>query len=66
MRCVSHRQAFIVRVEPDGTYITIEDVRAARAAQVEKLACVGIQIERWLALAEPEQEASPEEPQRSR
>jgi len=66
VRRVSHRQAFIVRVEPDGTYITVEDVRAARAAQVAKLACVGIQIERWLALAEPEEAARPDEQQPSR
>jgi hypothetical protein len=66
VRRVSHRQAFIVRVEPDGTYITVEDVRAARAAQVEKLACVGVQIERWLALAEPEEAecADEQQPQR--
>ena len=45
------RQAFIVRVEPDGKNVTVEDVRAARAAQVDGLADVGAQIERWLVLA---------------
>jgi hypothetical protein len=63
---VSQRQAFIVRVEADGQHVTVEDVRAARAAQVEKLACVGVQIERWLALAEREKEPWPEEPQSQR
>jgi hypothetical protein len=44
------RQAFIVRVQPDGKHVTVEDVRAARAAQVDALADVGAQIERWLVL----------------
>ena len=58
---MSQRQAFIVRVEPDGKEVTVEDVRAARAARVQMLADVGGQIEQWLGpprAAEPSQERS--------
>jgi hypothetical protein len=63
VRQVSHRQAFIVRVEPDGRSVTVEDVRAARAAQVESLSGVGDQIERWLALTQREAEPWADEQQ---
>ena len=57
---MSHRQAFIVRVQPDGREVTVEDVRAARAAQVDSLSGVGGQIERWLALNRPEEIPCPD------
>jgi hypothetical protein len=46
---MTQRQAFVVRVEPGGTAITIEDVRGGRAARVTNLAEVGAQIDQWLA-----------------
>jgi hypothetical protein len=45
---MTQRQAFVVRVEPGGNAITVEDVRAGRAARVANLAEVGDQINRWL------------------
>jgi hypothetical protein len=63
---VTKRQAFIVRVEPDGSQVTVEDVRAARAAPVESLSGVGTQIERWLALDGVEETSWPDEQHSSR
>jgi len=48
------RQAFVVRVEPDGNAITVEDVRAGRKARVADLRAVGEQIESWLGEPQPE------------
>ena len=62
-RPVSQRQAFIVRVQPDGRQVTVEDVRAARAAQVDSLSGVGGQIEHWLALNRPEETQCSDEQQ---
>jgi hypothetical protein len=58
---MTQRQAFVVRVEPGGTAITVEDVRGGRAARVTNLAEVGAQIDAWLAEDRADGEAQPEE-----
>jgi muconolactone delta-isomerase len=52
---MTQRQAFVVRVEPSGDAITVEDVRAGRVARLESLAAVGEQIAIWLTAEEPAQ-----------
>jgi len=49
---MTQRRAFVVRVEPNGGGVTVEDVRGARVARVPTLAAVGDQITRWMAPAE--------------
>jgi hypothetical protein len=57
---MTHRQAFVVRVEPGGTAVTVEDVRGGRAARVGNLAEVGTQIDAWLVEDQAVGEAEPQ------
>jgi hypothetical protein len=50
---MTQRRAFVVRVEPDGGAVTVEDIRASRVARLPSLATVGDQITRWLATEPP-------------
>ena len=52
---MTQRQAFVVRVEPNGNAITVEDVRAGRVVRLENLAGVGEQIANWLGSEESAQ-----------
>ncbi len=62
---MAQRKPFIVRVEPGGGEVTVEDVRGARVARLATLEDVGSQIARWLAPdgdGQPEPAASVAEP----
>ena len=56
---MTQRQAFVVRVEPNGNAITLEDVRAGRVVRLENLAGVGEQIASWLSSDEEPAQAEP-------
>ena len=62
---MAQRQAFVVRVEHDGSAITVEDVSAGRKARLPDLKAVGEQIAAWLddAQAEPLTDSAGASPQ---